>query len=85
MLWVSTIDQLGNTSANPIQSRMDLIISFFFKKKKFNSSNDWNTGDGSQTTHNQMAGALDKECSANNNMATNYTVNGNVQKESNIP
>ena len=32
----------------------------------------------------QMGGAMDKECvgGANNNMATNYTVNGSVQKNS---
>lgn len=32
----------------------------------------------------QMGGAMDKECvgGANNNMATNYTVNGSVQKDS---
>ena len=32
----------------------------------------------------QMGGPMDKECigGANNNMATNYTVNGSVQKDS---
>lgn len=43
-----------------------------------------NPGEASQASHNQMAGAMDKECGggANNNMATNYTVNGGVQKDS---
>lgn len=35
-----------------------------------------------ETSHNQMGGHMDKECVPNNNMATNYTVNGSVQKDS---
>lgn len=53
------------------------ILTLFFSSTLFNS------GEASQaSSHNQMGGAMDKECGANNNMATNYTVNGGVQKDS---
>ena len=57
------------------QSTKDFLTfaNFSFVTKK--------TGEAS---HNQqMGGVMDKDCvGANNNMATNYTVNASVQKDS---
>jgi len=58
------------------QSTKDfLIVNFSFLPRS-------RTGEAPHSQ--QMGGAMDKECvgGANNNMATNYTVNGNVQKDS---
>ena len=62
------------------QSMKDLLKHFVH----FSFSCSWGKKTGEAPHSQQMGGAMDKECvgGANNNMATNYTVNGSAQKDS---